>query len=1243
MTQTIAYLEAVVGADITSFRREMQNVRRELGILSDSAAGLQHLGRTLTLGLTTPLVAFGAAAVASASEFDAAMRNVSSISQEFSDNLAEASERTLELGSNIRGGPMAAAEALYVVVSSGITDMETAFAIAEAGAMTAQAGLADMAGTTQALTSVMLAYGASAEEAGTYSDILTRTVQVGVGSMEEFSGALSRIVPTANLLDISFQDIGAGLAFLTQRGIDASEASTALTGALKKILNPTEAMSAAFQELGVSSGADLIEQFGGLQGAMEALINTVSEGGNVDETALFDMFNEVRAFKAAATFANDLEAFGNAFVIFGEEVDGATARALQEQMASFAAHFDLMKSALAGFAVTVGNALLPILMPIIDGLRGLFLMAQDLPPELIMMGVAFAGVVAAAGPLLWIIGSLITPVGLLLGAVAGLGVAFATNFGGVRDSIIDTATKALPHLDDLATAVTDFFKLLTGEGDVPVPDSSTDFRSIFGGGGLNVNATEAITFTVEPGDVPGQIAAALQEAGHNVTWEQVLAATGTDAFLPGTYTMTVPGPSNAEVDLSNTTITMPNWWEQPLEYETSGGEGESTLGGRLAEAVATAWPRVQEALEGLKTDISNWFTNTFIPGFDKIGGQVLDALSSAFSGTNVGGDTDFYEAVRGLFNGGIDKAVGDLATIFQENFPQISKALATLIANISGWIQTDGIPALANTLGYIVATLGILLRDAISSVFSGTGMSDALSNAATNFNEGFRQALADQGHTKDDTWTQNILTGLVGSLALAMAGTAFVSLLTGKGIGGALSAAIGLATKGLHIVIDAGSWLVSLAGGAIGKTGLGAALSGALSSALLPLKAGLMVMLDQLSFALFSAKYYITLAGQSIVSAVTTFLTTALASAGVITITAGAFAVAATIASAAFVVLGVNYGAREAMAVWLENEMGQDPVDVNILFGINPILDIGSEASQNELWGAFEENGTVGIINQMLFRDPHGNSEPVQISIPVEIAPNLTIDAAASTSDTNGSLASQLADGDYFTELPEEMRPKFTMAGDIGGKEIKDAADAQLRLGFAEQLNAALEEQFALLDFAAYVPIESIATAVVMTTDPFLLGWTTLFGTGGTLETLFIGFGELITNAIPGVVSAVTSFVESTVEAFEPLYNILYGIVGMMGALSGNPNMGLSMDGYASGGMMNGPGMIGGRGMEFFAPGENGMIVPTRKLRDFMAGNSGGGGGDNYIVNAYGEAPYRVARMVEKAQKDRTRTQRKVR
>jgi len=92
----------------------------------------------MTYALTVPLAAIGAASVKLASDFDAALRNIASISPDFAANFDEMGQKILEFGSRTRSGAQAAAEAFYQITSAGILDANDAFAIMEQSVFTAK-------------------------------------------------------------------------------------------------------------------------------------------------------------------------------------------------------------------------------------------------------------------------------------------------------------------------------------------------------------------------------------------------------------------------------------------------------------------------------------------------------------------------------------------------------------------------------------------------------------------------------------------------------------------------------------------------------------------------------------------------------------------------------------------------------------------------------------------------------------------------------------------------------------------------------------------------------------------------------------------------------------------------------------------------------------------------------------------------------------------------------------------------
>lgn len=438
MTQTIAYLEAVVGADITSFRRGMAEVRNSLLDVGGLSSSLRSVGTSLTMGITVPLLGLAAASVKTFSDFEAGMRNVNAIAQLGNEQFEELYQRTLDLGGTLREGPAGAAEALYTVFSAGWTDVAGAMEIATISAHTAEAGLADLQTTTEALVSAMLAYGASADEAEWYSDVLTRTVALGVGEMNDFAGSLGYVMSSASTLGVSFNEVGTALAYMTQRGMPASRAATSLNNAFNKLIAPSDALKEVFDELGVSTGQELIDNMGGIQYALQAII----EAADGNSELLTDLFPDERGRRLIFQAAADIDGFNKVFAEFNAGLEGATEAARAQQMESFAFKVDLLASSVKKFLAVIGRNVAGSMEPLVAGLTEMFLGLSEVDPALLSVAVSAAAAVAAVGPLLWVVGALLTPVGLLTGAVVALGTAFANDLGGIRTGALSGLTQA---------------------------------------------------------------------------------------------------------------------------------------------------------------------------------------------------------------------------------------------------------------------------------------------------------------------------------------------------------------------------------------------------------------------------------------------------------------------------------------------------------------------------------------------------------------------------------------------------------------------------------------------------------------------------------------------------------------------------------------------------------------------------------------------------------------------------------
>lgn len=722
MTQTISYMEAVVGADITSFRRGMQEVRRETGILSDQFSGLggvaSRVGRDMTLAISAPIIAGLGAAVKAASDFDGSMRNINSVIQVSEEALASISAEVLRFGATTRTGAQEASEALNTVFQAGIEHVPTAMAAMQVGLKTSEAGLADITKTTEGLIATMLTFGdQSPETMKRISDATTLAVQVGVGSMDKFITGFGNAMGTAAAVGDSFESMQATIAFLSQRGLDAAAAGTMLNNAYTKLLKPGTELAGIFNELGVASGRELIQNFGGFEGALRAIYGVIG----TDENMWAKLFPDARGFKAVSRLFTAFEEDGQDIVSayfdnFTARLDegGVTQAAWEQQMMSFPALMGRFESALQALAITIGQILLPVLAPLLENLAAFFVQVSQLDPGLLKLGVTIALVTAAVGPILWLLGSMLSPIGLLVGAVVGLATAFAANFGGIRDKVSEVVADVLGDLNPLIDSVENFLNTLF--------DEDFDFNgnnivtAVQGGVANAVSVLQGappvtLNIPIEAGTTlsgiyySSEFATDLQ---NNFTYDEfigvALEALGASdpRFIAAGSMLNIELGSSIQLENAGVERGQYDVWADGVT-----GEIQRSFGERLQLAFETAWPGISQALAGVFNSILTWITETGIPLLDGLGADIMKAITGLFSveDANFEGDGPLYGILRSIFGGGLEQAGADLGTWFSENFPEFSASIGEFFNNLGTWITAEGIPTLSRAFGYLFGTV----------------------------------------------------------------------------------------------------------------------------------------------------------------------------------------------------------------------------------------------------------------------------------------------------------------------------------------------------------------------------------------------------------------------------------------------------------------------------------------------------------------------------------------------------------
>ena len=268
-------------------------------LVGDIGKQFESLGKKmavggLALGAAIAPAALGfKSAINSARQFDETMTDAQAILGVTRDEMQALNAQVLDLGAKSVAGPQAAAAA-FVEIAGGVSDASLHMSILEAAMKTAEAGAADLGATTSGLVAIMNSYGFSADQTSRVSDIMTRTVGMGVLTMDELAVAMPQVTSIAKTMGVSFEELGSNVAYLTAQGLSANVASTQLRATMTAMMKPTAGMTAAFEELGVATGQELIENTGSLLAALWNIKNTSVYA----EQGVGNIFGSVEAMNA---------------------------------------------------------------------------------------------------------------------------------------------------------------------------------------------------------------------------------------------------------------------------------------------------------------------------------------------------------------------------------------------------------------------------------------------------------------------------------------------------------------------------------------------------------------------------------------------------------------------------------------------------------------------------------------------------------------------------------------------------------------------------------------------------------------------------------------------------------------------------------------------------------------------------------------------------------------------------------
>jgi len=418
--------------------------------MSSFGSKMQSVGKSMTAKLTLPLVAAGAAATKMAFDFDKSMGQIESLVGIAGDEVKKMGEAAKKMAVDTGRSANEAAEALFYITSAGLKGSDATDTL-NASLKAAAVGLGETKVIADLATSAMNAYGVQNLNASASTDIMVAAVREGKLEASALAGAMGSVIPIASNMGVGFDEVGAAMAAMSRTGTDAASGATQLTAILASIKKPTEGAVQAMAKMGLST-EDVQKSLSedGLLATLEMLQSGLKQTGQ-DTTAIFP---NIRALKGVLDLTGaGIEDNRKIFDALSNTM-GATDEAFKKtsQTASFqmTQGLNAMKSSL----LSVGQVILTAVAPAVQKIGAFFTSLSEkfkaLSPTTQKIIVAFAGIVAALGPVIAIIGTLLTmapaigaaftlmmgPVGLIIAGLTAIAVVIYKNWAGIKAALI---------------------------------------------------------------------------------------------------------------------------------------------------------------------------------------------------------------------------------------------------------------------------------------------------------------------------------------------------------------------------------------------------------------------------------------------------------------------------------------------------------------------------------------------------------------------------------------------------------------------------------------------------------------------------------------------------------------------------------------------------------------------------------------------------------------------------------------
>lgn len=470
----IARLSVQLALDSGEFLTGTTKAQNALRGLADKVTNIGQsmtkAGKSMTVGMTVPLVGVGAAVIKVAADFETGMKGVQIATEATAAEMSQMKQIALEVGNATTFGASEAASAMEMLAKAGISTKVIIGGAAKAVTDLAAAAGSDLDPAASAISDSIAQFKLNADQLPTIVNQITGAVNESKFGFADFTGGMAQAGGVAASSGLSFKDFAATLAATSSQFASGSDAGTSLKTFLLSLTPTTKKAAATMEKFGLS----FFDAAGNMRPVAEIAEQLRSKfAGLSDEarnTAFKDMFG-TDAIRTAVGLMN--QGADGIDRISAKLANTSAADQAAKQMGGLSGQIEQLKGAFETLAIAIADTgLLTAFTSIVKAVAGFVSKLSQTSPTLLKVVVGLAALAAALGPLMIVMGTLasvilpafligmgpigiavsalINPLGTVIAILGRMALAWAATSGIMAAGFSGAAAALAPVLVPLA-------------------------------------------------------------------------------------------------------------------------------------------------------------------------------------------------------------------------------------------------------------------------------------------------------------------------------------------------------------------------------------------------------------------------------------------------------------------------------------------------------------------------------------------------------------------------------------------------------------------------------------------------------------------------------------------------------------------------------------------------------------------------------------------------------------------------